>query len=182
MILDMAHSLMERKAKRRNAPQIAVPSDWIDIARTVRPDQPFVVIEMTYSDFKDWKISNAPKGKLYADCFPNFKWKEGNRWGITRNSLCQNDSVNLEGGCRITKIPDYEMRRLSLKYGPPQAYNSRLKISVSKFESVLKYISNSKIPHRYVKFYYDLPVSGDDKIVRELKQTLRKWDDENVLD
>ena len=172
---------MERKARVKNAPQIGVPLDWVNIAKSVRPEQPFIVIEMTYNDFQDWKTSNAPTGKQYSDFFPNFKWKEGNRWGITRNSLCQSHDIYLERECKVVKILDYEMRKLSSKYGPPQAYERRLGISLSKFESLLKYIHNAKIPRKHIQFFYDLPVSGQLAAVNELKETLRRRDIEGVL-
>ena len=137
LVLDLAHSLIERMARKKNPPQVGVPQDWIEIAKSVRPQQPFNVIEMEYSDFQNWKTSNA-NGKEYSDFFPKFKWKEGCRWGITRTSLCQSDTFNNEDSCIRQKIPENEMRKLALNYGPPRAYSKRLEISVSKLESLMK--------------------------------------------
>ena len=181
LVLDMAHSLLERAARKQNAPQIAVPNDWIKLATQVRPKQPFQVKQMVFSDFLDWRASKA-KGKLYTDSFTEFKWKEGSRWEISRHSLCQSNDFNEHQSCDAFYVDATYFNQLSRKYGPPNAYKQPLSISVSKLESLMKYLNNAKIPRIYLPFYYNLRVDGDSKIISELKKTMKnRFNNENVL-
>ena len=182
LVLDMAHSLMERAAQKRNVPQIAVPNDWISLAKGLRPNQPFNVVELLYTDFLNWRSSNA-NGKLYSDFFPEFKWSLGVRWGITRHSLCQSESFDSNSPCTTYGVDAFMFYKMSRKYGPSKAYSKRPSISVTKLESLMKYLNNAKISRIHLAFYYNLPVTGNDKVVNSLKTIMKnRFDSEHVLE
>ena len=177
LIVDMVHSLVERKAKRKNSP-IGIPDDWVALLKEIRPSNPVNVINMVHSDFINWKTS--ANGKLYTDFYNNFKWKEGVRWGITRNRLCQSNSFSTDEICVDYEVEATRMKSLSMKYSPPRAYTDRQTISLSKFESLAQYVKNAKIPRKHLLFYLNLPVDGFPRAIKELKSKLSSLDTEHL--
>ena len=173
----MVHSLVERKAKRKSSP-IGVPDDWINLLKEIRPAKPVHIINMVFSDFIDWKTS--ANGKLYSDFYNSFKWKEGVRWGITRNHLCQSNSFDANDICEDYEVDATRMKFLSTKYSPPRAYRDRQTISLSKLESLVQYVKNAKIPRKHLLFYLNLPVDGFPLAIKELKSKLASLDTEKL--
>ena len=178
LVLDMVHSLLERKAKRSSEP-IGLPEDWVTLLSSIRPEKPLNIINMVYTDFLNWKSST--NGKIYTDFYNNFKWKNGVRWGISRTHLCQSDSFQENVPCEDYVVETTQIQRLSRNYGPPPAYSERQKISISKLESLAQYVKNAKIPRKNLPFYINLPVDGFPLAIKELKDKLLSLDTETKL-
>lgn len=178
------NSLIERCAKRSNY-QIYFSSDWRTFAESARPDKPFKIINLTYSDFFDFKktpnFSSRLRKHKNSKKFNNWNvdlfglglrrqskglkvpWSEGKCFWLSKNcpnQLRVRDGYDFRYPWKLyvarEKVPQPK-GSLSMAYSAPRGITTALK------KDLIMMLERKIIPAAYRSNIINIPCIAEDK-------------------
>ncbi|XP_045455137.1 uncharacterized protein LOC123666182 [Melitaea cinxia] len=162
---DNAHSIIERaiKSAKKSGP-IYVPDQYVQIIRNARKKgNPYLVHEMDYTDFYDWKALTDDLGvnfnkNLDGDIIKLseirvIKFEKGSNVYIYKTSY---DKEAQWSQCDIHSSKRRNQRHPSSNITLKKAYNARICISERKKEDLRHLINTNIIPKYYEAFYQSI--------------------------
>lgn len=167
---DSIHSSIETAKKNTS---VYVPSQWNTIISVARRNNPYVVVPLKFTDFKDFK-------ELAKKFCPNMKSTTSNtrvnwlkiKWIQVRRSHPKSIFVGTNFDER--NLQEIEVQAVTRQKGRPRhwpealtpLYSRKLPISSSKKADLLSLCSSGIIPQEFHQYYRKIPASkkAEDKI------------------
>ena len=161
--VDSVHAAVEREVHKR---RVSVTSDWLDVFRSCRLQNPYIIQQMKHTDFLDFTNKSYLKKAQSEIKISHQYWLR-----------YEKNTTYLQ---MKTALSDPHFKRVELKLGNPlptlpltPAYANQLLVSAQKKIDQLEYIRNGAIPYAYLNMVREIPSSlspdAEQKIVDKLK-------------
>lgn len=170
MEVDSIHAVIER---RKKAVEIQIPDDWLNVIRSARASRPYVVDELSYSDFLDFKkYSKEIIRTAKIDSNGNkIKWNDI-RWLKYDTSSPDVIFYNYSFAARdfkMIKLGGHTRSSGQLESSePPPCYEAPTPVSVLKKKDLLQLCQKRLIKPQHHQFYADL--TTDETVVDRLPE------------
>lgn len=147
MPVDSMHGVIEKSVKNKI---IQAPSEWATILRNARTNpEPYIVKQITYSAFLDWKSVKVEKGSQIKSV-ANIK-----------RALFLKNSLDVKYNYSFVNNKDDETLRLEIKTDQPKRlYNAELPINKAKFANLQSLCQKMIIKPQYHIEYLTLKTSN----------------------